>query len=355
MVDWKGLYNWTMKYTDGTKPSNFKAMSKEDMEFIENALESVVLNEMKEIWKILDICKTPEGDSEQEINERYELLEKMSEYIDGLENANNIVRGKRFNEIINHFFESKHKKIKIEYARIITQMAQNEPFVQKAALDLGIFNYLKDLNEEKDPELMSAYIYLLTGLLYGDEISTRKFFVENCDGIKLLFNTLVKEINSTKNTKRLLNIYSELTKETDEKLIKGGNDLRKYIFNEIKEIQLHHKFINMLNDYSYKNNSDCDIVHIIFSIICNLTELYMDNINEVFDQIKKMNKILNECKLDEETKQNEKNYLINVIKDINEKIKILKEKDTNEKKDDDNIVESKKIGNKDSMMIKLKK
>ena len=355
MVDWKGLYNWTMKYTDGTKPSNFKAMSKEDMEFIENALESVVLNEMKEIWKILDICKTPEGDSEQEINERYELLEKMSEYIDGLENANNIVRGKRFNEIINHFFESKHKKIKIEYARIITQMAQNEPFVQKAALDLGIFNYLKDLNEEKEPELMNAYIYLLTGLLYGDEISTRKFFVENCDGIKLLFNTLVKEINSTKNTKRLLNIYSELTKETDEKLIKGGNELRKYIFNEIKEIQLHHKFINMLNDYSYKNNSDCDIVHIIFSIICNLTELYMDNINEVFEQIKKMNKILNECKLDEETKQNEKNYLINVIKDINEKIKILKEKDTNEKKDDDNIVESKKIGNKDSMMIKLKK
>ena len=81
MVDWKGLYNWTMKYTDGTKPSNFKQMSKEDMEFIQNAFESVVLNEMKEIWKILDICKTPEGDSEQEINERYELLEKMSEYI----------------------------------------------------------------------------------------------------------------------------------------------------------------------------------------------------------------------------------------------------------------------------------
>ena len=58
MVDWKGLYNWSMKYTDGTKPSNFKQMSKEDMDFIQNAFESVVLNEMKEIWKILDICKT---------------------------------------------------------------------------------------------------------------------------------------------------------------------------------------------------------------------------------------------------------------------------------------------------------
>ena len=355
MVDWKGLYNWSMKYTDGTKPSDFKQMSKEDMEFIQNAFESVSLNEMKEIWKILDICKTPEGDTEQEINERYELLEKMSEYIDGLENANNIVRGKRFNEIINHFFESKHKKIKIEYARIITQMSQNDSFVQKAALDLGIFNYLKDLNEEKDPELMSIYIYLLTGLLYGEEISTRKFFVEQCDGIKLLFNTLVKEIKSNKNTKRLLNIFSELTKETDEKIVKGGNDLRKYIFNEIKEIKLHNKFINMLNDYQYKNDNECDIIHIIFSIISNLTELYMDNISEVFDEIKKMNKLIDSSSLSEEMKKNEKSYLINVIKEIKEKMKTINEKPKEENKENDNYVETKKIGNKDSMRIKIKK
>ena len=355
MVDWKGLYNWSMKYTDGTKPSDFKQMSKEDMEFIQNAFESVSLNEMKEIWKILDICKTPEGDTEQEINERYELLEKMSEYIDGLENANNIVRGKRFNEIINHFFESKHKKIKIEYARIITQMSQNDSFVQKAALDLGIFNYLKDLNEEKDPELMSIYIYLLTGLLYGEEISTRKFFVEQCDGIKLLFNTLVKEIKSNKNTKRLLNIFSELTKETDEKIVKGGNDLRKYIFNEIKEIKLHNRFINMLNDYQYKNDNECDIIHIVFSIISNLTELYMDNISEVFDEIKKMNKLIDSSSLSEEMKKNEKSYLINVIKEIKEKMKTINEKPKEENKENDNYVETKKIGNKDSMRIKLKK
>ncbi len=356
MVDWKGLYNWSMKYNDGTKPSDFKKMSKEDMEFIQNAFESVVLNEMKEIWKILDICKTPEGDNEQEINERYELLEKMSEYIDGLENANNIVRGKRFNEIINHFFETKHKKIKIEYARIITQMSQNDSFVQKAALDLGIFNYLKDLNEEKDPELISIYIYLLTGLLYGEEISTRNYFVKECDGIKLLFNTLIKEINSTKNTKRILNIYSELTKEIDENIIKGGTELRNYVLNEIKTIELHHRFINMLNDYSYKNDNDCDIVHIIFSIIGNLTELYMDNINEVFDEIKKMNKLIESSNLDDEKKKSEKKFLINVIKDINERIKNIKDNKTgNKKKENDNIIESKKIGNKDSTRIQLKK
>ena len=354
MVDWKGLYNWSMKYTDGTKPSEFKQMSKEDMEFIQNAFESVCLNEMKEIWKILDICKTPEGDTEQEINERYELLEQMSEYIDGLENANNIVRGKRFNEIISHFFETKHKKIKIEYARIITQMAQNESFVQKAALELGIFNYLKDLNEEKDPELINAYIYLLTGLLYGQEISTRKYFVQECDGIKLLFNLLIREFKSNKNTKRLLNIFSELTKTIDEKLVKGGNELRKYTINQINELKLHHRFISMLNDYNYNNENNCDIIHIIFSIIYNLTELFMDTLSEVFDLIKKMNKLIEESNLNAESKKNEKNFLINMIKDIKLRIKEIKENPNGDVKTDDNI-EIKKIGNKDSMKIKLSK
>ena len=353
MVDWKGLYNWSMKYTDGTKPSNFKQMSKEDMDFIQNAFESVCLNEMKEIWKILDICKTPEGDTEQEINDRYELLEKMSEHIDGLENANNIVRGKRFNEVITHFFESKHKKIKIEYARIITQMTQNESFVQKAALELGIFNYLKDLNEEKDPELITIYIYMLTGLLYGDDITTKKYFVQECEGIKLLFNLLVREINSNKNTKRLLNIYSELTKETDENIVKGGKELRKYIINQIDELKLHHRFINMLNDYNYNNENNCDVIHLIFNIIYNLIELFIDNPAEVFDQIKKMNKLIDEANIEPELKKNEKKFLIDMITNIKLRIKQIKENPNGEDKKNENI-EIKQIGNKESMKIQLK-
>ena len=353
MVDWKGLYNWSMKYNDGTKPSNFKQMSKEDMDFIQNAFESVCLNEMKEIWKILDICKTPDGDSEEEINERYELLEKMSEHIDGLENANNIVRGKRFNEIISHFFETKHKKIKIEYARIITQMTQNESFVQKEALKLGIFNYLKDLNEEKDPELITIYIYLLTGLLYGDDITTKKYFVEECDGIKLLFNLLIREIKSYKNTKRLLNIYSELTKETDENIIKGGKELRKYIMNQFKELKLQYRFINMLNEYDYNNENNCDIIHIIFNIIYNLTELFLDNPNEIFEEIKKMNKLIDNSNIEADIKKSEKSFLIDIIKNVKLRIKNIQDNSNNEDKNNDNI-EIKKIGNKDSMKIKLK-
>jgi len=110
MVDWKGLYNWTMKYNNVTKPTNLKQMPNEDIEFIQNSFESVWLNEMKEIWKILDIYKTPEGDTEKEkMNYIMKFCSKWVN-INGPEKADNIVRYKRFNEIISYFFEIKHKK-----------------------------------------------------------------------------------------------------------------------------------------------------------------------------------------------------------------------------------------------------
>jgi hypothetical protein len=232
-------------------------------------------------------------------------------------------------------------------------MTQNESYVQKAALQLGIFNFLKDLNEEKDPELITIYIYLLTGLLYGDDITTKKYFVQECDGIKLIFNLLVRETKSYKNTKRLLNIYSELTKETDENLVKGGKELRKYIFNQIHDIKLHHKFINMLNDYDYNNQNNCDIIHIIFSIIYNLADLFIDNPAEIYDEIKKMNILIEESNLDNETKKNEKNFLIDIIKNIKSRLVQIKENPNYDDKKDENI-EYKQLGNKESMKIKLK-
>ena len=221
-------------------------------------------------------------------------------------------------------------------------MTQKDEFVQKAALQFAIFNYLKDLNEEKDPDLINVYIYLLTGLLYGQEISTRKYFVEECDGIKLLFNLLIIEINNVKNTKRLLKIYNEIVKEVNESLVNGGNKLRKFAINQIYELNLHHRFASMLIDYNYSNENNCDIIHLIFSIIYNLTELFMDNPNELFDEIKKMGKLKDESNLDKEEKKTEKNVLIDIIKNIKTKMNEIYNGGYIKGKNND--IETKKLG-----------
>ena len=39
MVDWNGLFKWSISHQDGTKPSEFKAMSEEDRKWLEAALK----------------------------------------------------------------------------------------------------------------------------------------------------------------------------------------------------------------------------------------------------------------------------------------------------------------------------
>ena len=336
MVDWKGLLNWSMKYTDGTKPSQFKPLSLEDQKFIEGALESICINEMKEIWKILDTIKTREGSSENEINERLDLLETLAHYIDGPENARNIVRGKRFIELITYFFECQHKEVKIALGRLITQMMQNDGYIQKAAMDFGIFAFLKELHETSDKELIGMYIYMLTGIIYGDELEVRKHFVLDLDGVVLLFNMLLKQKDNFKNTKRLLNIFLDLNKITDQHAKEGISELRDKTLMIMKDINLHKNFVLMLNDYDYSNTNYVDVIHIIMDNIVNVSELF-DDVNVVFEQIKKMNDLINKSPvLGDADKKEEKMYLIQVIKSVKmrlSEVKYQKENKSNAKEE----------------------
>ena len=352
MVDWQGLLNWSLQYQDGTKPSQFKQMSEEDRKFIEDAFESVVLNEMKEIWKILDQFKTREGDSEKEIEDRVELIETLSNYIDGPENARNIIRGKRFIELIQYFFESKHKEVTIALGRVITSMMQNDGYIQKAAMDFGIFNFLTNLNESKDTELISMYIYMLTGILYGDELEVRKHFVINLKGVILLYNMLLKPKGNYKNYKRLLNIFADLTKITDVHAKEGITELRKDTLNIIKEIKLHHSFVLMLKDFDYTNIKNIDIIHVLFDNIVNVSELY-DTTEEIFAQIKTMNGTINSSTvLSEEEKKEEKKYLMEVIKRVKTRINEIHSKSEEAKQD---APEMKIVNGKETMRIQIKK
>ena len=350
MVDWKGLLNWSLSYQDGTKPSEFKQMSEEDRKFLEDAFESVCINEMKEIWKILDTIKTREGDSEKEIEERCDLLEELSGYIDGPENARNIVRGKRFNELISYFFESKHKKVLISLGRIITQMMQNDGYVQKAAKDLQIFRFLQKLNDEQDQEVVNMYIYMLTGILFGDEVEVREHFVVQLNGIVLLHNMLIKQKGNVKNVKRILTIFSDLTKVIDEHAKKGIPELRKKTIEKIKEIKLYLMFIDMLKEYDYQNLKNVDIIHFLCENIVNIADVY-EKISDVYDSIKELNKSVNSSpSLTEEEKKEEKSYLIDVIKRIKLRIEDSKKEPKKEESH-----EVKMLGSKESMRIELKK
>ena len=134
-------------------------------------------------------------------------------------------------------------------------------------------------------------------------------------------------------------------------MVKGGKELRKFIINQMDELKLQKRFISMLKDYNYNNENNCDVIH---SILYNLSELFVENPSEIYDEIKRMNSLIDEANLQPEFKKNEKDFLIDIVKNIKIKIRDIKENKNDEYKKNDNI-ETKKIGNKDSMRIKLLK
>ena len=58
MVDWNGLYKWSMQYQDdGTAPSQFKPMSAEDRKWLEDAMKHYSLNDTDRLTECINKLK----------------------------------------------------------------------------------------------------------------------------------------------------------------------------------------------------------------------------------------------------------------------------------------------------------
>ena len=101
---WNQAFKWSSQYhtTDPEKKPDIKPLSKEDFEFLEKAFESIMVNETKEFLECLEqLEKVPENPEDQEDEKfRLEMIEKMNGCIDGLEVSRNIVRCKKFKNVI---------------------------------------------------------------------------------------------------------------------------------------------------------------------------------------------------------------------------------------------------------------
>jgi len=57
MVDWNGLYKWSMEHQDGTKPSEFKMMSEEDRKWLEEAMKAHTFNDIDRLGELVEQLK----------------------------------------------------------------------------------------------------------------------------------------------------------------------------------------------------------------------------------------------------------------------------------------------------------
>lgn len=171
-------------------------------------------------------------------------------------------------------------------AGVLSSMMQNDKLVQNAAADLGVFNILNVINETSDDKLLAKCIYILTGLIYGDNLHTKILFLENYEGLSLIYNLIIKHKNNITVFKRILNILREMTKieDNDSEL----NQIRLKSLLKIMDLKLNTLVLQLLasssldneNKEEYENHSEIRVI--IYDLLINICKSF-SSLNEIFE------------------------------------------------------------------------
>ena len=181
-MNWKGLLDWTTKNSEdapkSTEKRELRRITKEDIEFFEGAINEYCFNEFKHMAKELDkLLNTPEDPTKEDDEEWREIIvDNLLTFCDIVENAKSkqfiilnlipnhfldLIRAGKFGYIVELFFLTKYKSIKLGLGSVLASMIQNDGYVQKAAMKNGVFNVLKNIEDEKDESLVAKYLSIL--------------------------------------------------------------------------------------------------------------------------------------------------------------------------------------------------
>jgi len=171
-------------------------------------------------------------------------------------------------------------------------MMQNDKYVQDAAADLNIFDILVLMHNSEDKTLTAKCVYILTGLLYGDNLKMKLLFLEKFDGIALIYNMLIKNKDSLPVFKRVLGILREMTKieESDSPL----NQIRLKCLLKVIELKLNELILTIINNSSIDEDDasyyvlNFEIREIAYDILVNICKSF-STVKEIFDVINIIN------------------------------------------------------------------
>lgn len=171
-------------------------------------------------------------------------------------------------------------------AGVLTSMMQNDKFVQDAAVNLNLFNILEILNETEDKKLLAKCVYILSGLIYGENLNIKLKFLEELNGLAILYNLLIKEKDNYPVFKRVLNILREITKiedndsELNQVRLKALLKIMDLNMNQLILAILKNSIIDFENKEVFEHNSD--IRAIVYDLLIYICKSF-DSLKEVFD------------------------------------------------------------------------
>merc|ERR1711977_64906 len=131
---WLGLLKWSLEYQDGTSECEAKEMSKEDRQWLTEAMAEMTVDEAKRMEEIVDRLEelrqseSPHADGEPAI-----LFEELQDIVEQIDQALNLHKIGKFRSVVE-MMRDKDPVFRAHAAEIVGTCTQNNPKVQEVAM-----------------------------------------------------------------------------------------------------------------------------------------------------------------------------------------------------------------------------
>jgi hsp70-interacting protein len=229
MVDWPGLLKWSLKHSDGTRSTDLKPMDEETKRWLAEAFEHYTIDEGKVLRELTGILAAPEqGNSPTELEAKLSAMDRIEDLIENMEASRTLVKVGGLQPLVKTMLGSTYIELRLRSARIFSSSAQNNPAVQKAALDYETLDGLMFAAEvELNSELREAYIGALSALVRGELLDTRVQFIAK-KGLKIIADQLASPSSLRAHKKVLLLLLDLLYREAEAQQPDFVTEYREY-------------------------------------------------------------------------------------------------------------------------------
>lgn len=193
----QGVMQFALNHSDdptNSSSSAFQEMSKERREWLQEALSSIAEDtDVKRMMKYLQILEKPcdTNNADDDLGEKEDAFEELSMIVEDLDNANDFHKIGGYQVMIK-CLSSEHSSLRWRAADILAVCVQNNPYCQKAAMEMNILPTLTSLLEtDQLDQVRIKALYAISGLTRNSPKAEEAFLKD--DGVSMLFRTMQAE------------------------------------------------------------------------------------------------------------------------------------------------------------------
>ena len=222
-MDWKGLFEWSANYNDGTEKSQFTEMRKEDREWLEKAMEEYTFDEVQKMKDIIMVLCDHQAKGKDEL---VDTLLDLEDLIDAHQrNSLNFDLLGGFKILIDVMFNNTHEEVRRSWLIIFSLIVQNNVELQEVAFKYGGMNLMYQFWKEDSIKNKEHVIGALSCFIRTVSHEIKNEFIEKMNGLEWLRQIIIHKNTSNRTLKKIYFVLYDFTVNEDAKVFEDESEL----------------------------------------------------------------------------------------------------------------------------------